>query len=57
MKQKKQKLKLSKQSISKLTDGFTQGIKGGNLPTTFTVSFAETCRCSFPPKCGSEKLI
>jgi hypothetical protein len=56
-KAQKQKLTLSKLSISKLTDSFSQRINGGNLPTNFTASLAETCKCSFPPKCGSEKMI
>jgi hypothetical protein len=53
----KQKLTLSKQSILKLTDVFSNKINGGNLPTNFTASLAETCKCSFPPKCGSETMI
>jgi hypothetical protein len=53
----KQKLTLIKQSISKLTDVFSNKINGGNLPTNFTASFADTCKCSFPPKCASDKMI
>jgi hypothetical protein len=53
----KQTLTLSKQSISKLTNALSQKVNGGNLPTNFTASIADTCKCSFPPKCGSDKML
>jgi hypothetical protein len=57
----KKKLTLSKHSISNLTDVKSNGIQGGanwtNTLTTLTSLFEQTCRCSWPPKCGSDMVI
>jgi hypothetical protein len=57
----KKKLTLSKHSISNLTDGKSNSIQGGanwtNTLTTLTSLFEQTCRCSWPPKCGSDMVI
>ena len=61
MKQKKQKLTLSKQSVSKLTEANSQKIYGGVTGTTFTATInsilQNTCTCSFFPKCTSDNLL
>ncbi len=59
LKNKTQKLFLSKQSISNLSDSDSKKINGGDWTITATlVSILQnTCTCTFYPKCASDNLL
>jgi hypothetical protein len=62
MKPKIQKFRLGKQTISNLTNQSISQINGGSGNWTWTLTatlislIEQTCKCTFPPKCGSDNI-